>query len=334
MQGLANLVNSLYNEDHGSLEGICSRIRRPGLIRAFEQSGWPDAYFFGELFDRLGLGPDPFRDQVRQEIDRDAFRSLFRAWPLADESDLYLLSSALKGLAGFDLDLALEQIDDLAVPIGDRWQRVFHAGYSELMDIQFLLGFGPHFLRRRKPGSQGRRIMRKISQALDPKSVATQISHSKRREWRGVGEGLLLISEVSQPLAKDIATRIDFKRLDEATAPYWGTPIGELSDLLIGLAVTDDHEPASRWLESNLHRVKQIDPLAIQLAPAACVKRLRESEGVLDLGRATLNWGLLQMDSSSLQEPIQISPFPVSRNTPLASPTRSLRRLSMMRPSA
>jgi hypothetical protein len=291
MQGLANLVNSLYNEDHGNLEGICSRIQSPGLIRAFEQSGWPDAYLFGELFDRLGLGPDPFRDQVRQEIDRDAFRSLFSAWPLADESDLYLLSGALRGLASFDLDLALEQVEGLAAPIGDRWQRAFHAGYSELMDIQFLLGFGPHFLRRRKPGPQGRRIMRKISQALDPESVATQITHSKRREWNGVGEGLLLVREVSQPLAEDIATRIDFKRLDEATAPFWATPIGELGNLLIGLAVTDDDEPASRWLESNLHRVIWVDPLAIQLAPAACVKRLQESGDTLDLGHATLNWG-------------------------------------------
>ncbi|HVY95441.1 MAG TPA: hypothetical protein VHA54_00635 [Solirubrobacterales bacterium] len=302
MYGLARLINSAYNDDPGILEGICAQIERPKLIRAFERAGWPDAYLFGELFDRLALGPASFCDQVKQEIDRDAFRALLGAWPEADESELYLVSKVLRGLAGFDLELAIEQIEELANPIAERWQNDFSAGYSELMDIQFLLGFGPHFLRRRKPRASERRIMRKICQALDPEAVATQISRSKRREWTGIGEGLYLIQEVSRPLAEKIATSVDLHQLDKSTAPFWAERFGELGPLLIGLAASKDSEPAASWLTAHLPQMERVDTLAAQMAPDACVARLQETGGTLDLSSATLRWGFTALALNDIAE--------------------------------
>jgi hypothetical protein len=302
MYGLARLINSAYNDDPGNLEGICAQIQRPTLIRAFERAGWPDAYLFGELFDRLALGSASFCDQVKQEIDRDAFRALLGAWPEADESDLYLVSKVLRGLAGFDLELVIEQIEELASPIGERWQSDFSSGYGELLDIQFLLGFGPHFLRQRKPGVPQRRIMRKICKALDPVAVAAEISRSKRREWKGIGEGLDLVQEVARPLAEEIATRVDLNQLDQSTAPYWEDRFEELGPLLIGLAVNEDHEPAASWLTVHLPQMKRINTLAARIAPAACVDRLRESGGTLDLSNATLYWGFTALALNDIAE--------------------------------
>ena len=97
---------------------------------------------------------------MAQALDRGAVVALFRAWPTADDAQLYDLAEALVGLASFDYDLALDVCGELAPAIAKHWQARFAVGYSELFDLVMLLGFGPRFLRQRQPtGDSGRLLV-------------------------------------------------------------------------------------------------------------------------------------------------------------------------------
>jgi len=290
MPGLARLVNDTYNEDIDLLEPICRHIDVAALARAFEASTWPDPYFFGELFSRLGLGPERFRKALARAFDREAVVALFRAWQRADDARLFDLSEALGGLASFDYELALELCEELAPAMADAWGTRFAAGYSDLLDTLFLLGFGPAFLRRRKPDRHQRRIARKLCEALDPATVASQVSRSTQREWQGVGEGLSLIGEASPRHAKRIMRLLDFERLDASTAQFWPRRVEALASLLVGCARGPDNEPASAWVASHTPQMLRVGALAAALAPAACAIRLRQLGEDMDLTRPGHHW--------------------------------------------
>ncbi|HEX5761537.1 MAG TPA: hypothetical protein VFY04_00245 [Solirubrobacterales bacterium] len=291
MSGLSRLLNDTYQRDRDAFMAICRHVNVPRLLNAFESCEWPDPYFYGKLFDRLGLGPEAFRKQLSAQLDRGKVRKLFAEWITSKEPDLYIVVQGIRGIGGIDYDFALGLIEELAPSIGERWRQDFASGYGEMMDILLLLGLGPDFLRAHKPRGRERRIVRKICAALDGDEVAAQVSRSERRQWRGVGEGLILIAEVSPVQAEKIAQRVDLSKLDASTARFWATRFAELHPLLIGLARSQDNEPAASWLERHLDDIQYIDTLAVQVAPGPCVRRLQKSGATVDLRGSTLHWG-------------------------------------------
>lgn len=295
MPGISRLLNDLYNDDPKHLVPICGEVDTAALAHAFEAAHWPDVYFFGELFSRLGLGPAGFRESLRASLDRSAVSSLIRAWPDSEKPRIDDLTTGLNGLASIDFDFSLDLLEELAPGIGERWGKKFAAGYSELLDALFLIDFGPQFLRRRKPRSHERRIARKLCEALDVDSVATQFSNAGRRDWQGIGEGLSLIAEASPRHAKRIAERIDFDALDAITASLWADQQSALSYHLIGLALDPDFEPASSWIARHAHEMLTVDLLVSALSPKACASRLRELGASLDFSRPGRHWEITSL---------------------------------------
>lgn len=292
MSGLARLVNDTYNGDEELLRPICDEVDAVSLARAFENSNWPEPYFFGELLGRLALGPESFRVEMAAALDRDAVARLFRAWPEAEESELFDLAEAVSGLASFDYELALDVCEELAPAIAARWSERFTAGYNDLLDILFVLGFGPKFLRAHQPAHRERRIMRTICETLDPEGVADQVSRAPEREWQGVGEGLTLIGEASPRHVKRILARVDFDFLDASTAEFWSDRTESLRYLLVSFAHGPDNEPAANWVARHMPEMRTIGTLAAALAPEACARRLEELDQVLAVGNPSHHWSV------------------------------------------
>ena len=295
MPGLSRLVNDTYNTDRDLLGLICRSIDAAALARQFESCSWPQPYFFGELFGRLALGGKDFRDRMALALDRGAVVAVFRAWPTADDAQLYDLAEALAGLASFDDDLALDVCVELAPAIAKRWQARFAVGYSELFDLVMLLGFGPEFLRQRQPDRRQRQIARKLCEALDPATVAGAVSRSVEREWQGIGESLVFVGEAAPRQFRRISRLIDFDLLDDTTAEFWPQRAKGLTNLLVGLAQNRENEPAATWVTLHVPEMLRIGPLTAALAPVASAKRLRELGDVLDLSSQNHEWEIVGM---------------------------------------
>lgn len=295
MPGIARLLNDTYNKDEELLGTIVSCVDTAALARRFQECDWPEPYFFGDLFGRLGLGPKPFRERMAQALDRARVVAVFRAWPDADDAELSDLAEALTGFASLDYDLTLDLLGELAPAIAERWQAGFAAGYGDLIHVAFLLGFGPSFLRHRKPEQRQRRIARNLCEALDPATVADAVSHATQREWQGVGEGLLLISEATPRHAKRITRLIDFQLLDASTAEFWERRVEALRYLLVGLAHGRGYQPAATWVAQHVPGMLRIEPLTATLAPAASAKRLRELDAILELSQPSHHWEITGM---------------------------------------
>jgi hypothetical protein len=275
MMGLARLINDGFNDKLEVLNDIYAQVDLDKLASAFASSTWPDAVYFGKLFDRWGLGSIEATEALSAAIDRGAAHRLFQAWAQARDAFLSDLSAVAQGIASFDLDFALECIELIAADVTRHWQNDFLWGFNDLREISFLLGLGPAFLRKRAPNRAQRRVARELVQGLDAAACAQQISAAQERDWELVGHVMAeFVSNASRRKARAIASRIDFDRLDAATADFWATRTWTMRGLLVGLALHADYEPARSWIASNADKMEEIPLLALAISPEACAQRL------------------------------------------------------------
>lgn len=275
MMGLARLINDCFNDKLEVLDEIYAQVDLEKLASAFASTAWPDAVFFGELFDRFGLGSIEATKALSAEIDRGATRKLFQAWDQAPDVFLSDVATVAEGIASLDRDLALECIELIAADITRRWQNDFLSGFNELRDISFILGLGPSFLRGRAPEKVQLRVARQLVEGLDADACAQQISTSAERDWELVGYVMAeFVSDASPRKAQAIASRVDFDRLNSATAEFWARRTWTMRGLLVGLALGDNYEPACTWIAANADKMDQVSLLALAISPEACVRRL------------------------------------------------------------
>jgi hypothetical protein len=292
MYGLARVVNDLSQSDPRAFELLMEQVDGRALMDAFARCSWSDAHAFGTLLDRMGsCSPAAFRGVLRRHLDRSAAIRLLGAWNDAEGAELYEIDRVVGGLSAIDLDTALEGLEIAADAIAERWQRKFADGWADLHNLQFVLGRAPAFLHPPPPSATQRRVGRRLVEALDAPSIASQLSGSVERQWESIGQAFELVAVASPRHARRIASLVDLDALDRATTGRWAKGVGVFRGLTFALARSPTGEPAATWFSRHLDEMDEIDDITFSLIPEAAALRARTLGCVVGLqGVETGSW--------------------------------------------
>jgi len=271
--GIATLLNDTINESRDLLRAILAYSNPQSVAHALAKSEPSEGYAWGYLLTRLSFGTDEWRDRFRNVLDAPA---IFAMVEHSGKSEIIDLSKLAEGLVNFDEDLALAVAKKAVPMVADALTANPIQAFRDSQDLRWsVLGYYPHFLRRRPPKSTQRRVARTLVKGVDPIPVARAISTSRRRDWEVFADMLFFVREVMLRHARKIAAAIEFDALDKATEGQWRDVPRELRLLIAALAFGPDQEPARSWISSHEEEFVSIDSLVAAVAPEAVATALR-----------------------------------------------------------
>ncbi|MDQ6905206.1 MAG: SIR2 family protein [Chloroflexota bacterium] len=279
--GIGQLLNDFVGEVPDVVIGIFASADPRLLAQSLAHITLSEADSWGWLLGRVSASaPSEWRERLGVCLDEHALRALANA---ASSADISKLAALLQGLASIRPELSLQLLDTTIPVIAAAMNAAPIEEFQIMRDIiWFVLGYAPHFLRRRAPTPDRKRIARRLAEHLEAVRFAQAISRSKRRGWQTCAEFLAFLSEVAPERAQQVAAFVDFEVLDVASEGLWATFPNELRDLVQMLAIGPDREPAHMWVSRHGDELSHPSLILAIVAPDIVAERIRAGH-TLDL---------------------------------------------------
>jgi hypothetical protein len=218
---LGCLINNLYNDDNE----LCRRFLRdlqPNLM-AGKLLGLDcdDGYAWGYFLDRLRCAcPQEWADQFSVCIPRSAVLEFARKF---DASGLGKLSQFIEGVAGFDLEFALDCLDiSLPVYVAE-FARDSLTAYRKTGHLE-QYALGNPFFRRASPTPRQRSVAKAMLDGIDPRTIVAQILTCPFGDWENYARLLGWAKKVHGRKVRQVADAMDWARFDAVIGDSAGRP--------------------------------------------------------------------------------------------------------------
>ena len=284
--GLSRLMNDVFNDDRDLAREMCQGVDATHLLETILASDKKTAWVWGEFLGRLSVaGQRPVRQKLSPALDDRLTDFVVEA---ANQT-VGGATNVVEAIAGYDFELALRLVEEIAPIISDRLSRDPAESWWDVQDVLwFVLGFAPGFLRSRNPNQQQRQIARRITRAIDLDRLTRALERSPRRQWQALSELLFFLREADARSADRFATVVSLESLDERSLELWETMPRDFEELVTALAITSEYEPARSWIASHSASIETPTVRLVIFAPEA----FREHRGTptldLDVGSG---WG-------------------------------------------
>lgn len=270
---LADVVNSLINDDRELAEELCRLVSVSAIAGRIAEAPISDWYVWGKLLGRLAIvACDEWKKEFASELPCLKLPDRVKACDADTLTDAAELAHAVYC---FDHEMALDMIrkatpqiaDAIVGSPGQAWRKADGVFW-------WCLGFPPEFLRNAKPTDQQRAAALHIIESLDLPALALGINQSPYREWEAVAEFMFFIYEVSPASSEKLIPMLSIDALDRVAGNRWVRPTRSLLLMLVGLSTGGAEEPIRSWLERHTDELGEVSDVLVLLYPQWATDRL------------------------------------------------------------
>ncbi|MEO1584311.1 MAG: hypothetical protein AAFR96_07035 [Planctomycetota bacterium] len=270
---LADIVNSLINDDQELAEELCGFVPVSAVADRIADAPIADWYVWGKLLGRLAIAASgEWKKEFASELPRLKLPDRIRA---CDADTLTDASEIAHAVCCFDQDMALEMIreatpqiaESIAVSPGSVWRKADGIFW-------WCLGFPPKFLRSAEPTDQQRAAALHIIESLNLPVLADGINGCSYREWESVAELMFFIFEVSPASSERLVRMLSIDALDRSVGDRWAKPTRSLLLMLAALSTGGAEEPIRSWLERHTDELGEVSNVLVLLHPQWATDRL------------------------------------------------------------
>ncbi|WP_156093729.1 NACHT N-terminal Helical domain 1-containing protein [Lentzea aerocolonigenes] len=296
--GVRELFNWLGAERSDFTTELLRDIDVRSLTSRWVADDMTSAAIFGEAVDRIWYAGGPaLHASIAEALDAGALLDLFKD----NKSEAWAGCQMAKTIAWLDPPLSLRLAEvflpKVAAAINADPVESWPDGVYDF--LWHVLGFGPSFLRYRKPTRHSGRVAVKLVSQLDAMVLARAISSSMPRGWQALSELMTFVWEADLPAFEKIVAAVDMSELAEAIEPYFGQNDMHMLQIVMVMAEARPQE-TERMIESMLADSESLVALHAVLAPQATIEAL--NRGVpLDLDASAGRWKLAADALTALQ---------------------------------
>jgi hypothetical protein len=278
--GVASLLNNLFNDDKQLCRRFLDDIDPCPIAERLAGIDCKDGYAWGDLLGRLRCGcSQEWAARFSAHIPRERIREYVGRF---HGEDLGRLSKFIDGIAGFDLDFALECLEKTLPLYNAGFGRDSLGTYRELGDLEYWV-LGHPLFQRPNPSKRQRSIAKSMFDGIDSPTIVRQVLSCPFGDWEYYARLLGWVRGIHVAKIGQIVSAMDWRGLDDAIGDKWNVPPRELRLLLGTLTTTSDCEPINSWIEQHAGRIEKMDPILAGLSPRAVVTIVGSGHHV-DLG--------------------------------------------------
>ena len=284
---LARLINSLNNVDKDFAEQVAGFANPDRLAQLVPSGGWPHSSSSSKALERLcEAGGEDLRKQVAAQLDHDAFRAMLSTHGTEYWRTVDLLSDLLYVDVEFTALLLTENAERLAQQFGADPVRL----WNDTAELVIRMGYGPGFLRGRRPPAAVTRSLQAFVNAMDDHRMARVLS-GPFDAWGQMNfiEFAILVQEVAPIKFDRILELIDLDRFEESLLAAPQNP--SVSALLFA---EDLHAKRGQLVGEIFERLQpqltSLHPAYVLASPSTAVLALRRGLH-LRLGIEHHGWG-------------------------------------------
>ena len=191
--------------------------------------------------------------------------------------DVYTFSEFVNALRCFDLQLALEIVDDNVDALAIYFAQHPLETYEALTDVLwFTLSFDMGLGIVRAPNATQRRLARQLCKRIDATACARLIERGRLRDLERWARFLFFLKRADKHRAQKIIKQVALDKLDVWLEPFWEKPPIDLEHFVMTLALAPDWEPSRSWIERHRTELSEVPPRFAILAPDACAEAMRK----------------------------------------------------------
>jgi hypothetical protein len=249
--------------------------------------GWPHIYATAEAVDRIAFaGGIELTRAVGLALDEDALDRMLGHFPSLSSAD-----ELFKVLAYLNPEMGLRLFEKHVYRLAERFSPKPLESYSELFDTwAFLLGYAPHFLRRRKPPRDARRAARTFLRALDTRPLVAELSRPRFDwRWHNFWEFLSTYQEADPRGWAELIADVDLESLEASIVDQLRAPGTNLLFVLFLIAESRGDEIRA-LLDRHEAEMSRLDALMVHVHPQLAIRLLRRGLP-LDLGLERHHYG-------------------------------------------
>lgn len=225
LPGVGAFINMQINKGRKNnffaLKKIQGNINYPRILKLFNESASEELIYFDYFFNRLAYNFNGWSKKITKYLDIDRF-----SLKINNISLDYLYSIVNLSATFSSHDKSLIRIRDACVnkilfyinqsPI-ETWQQID--------DIAFLILWGYDTFSNKiiKKTTYYKTIRAKLSEAIDPHTMANQISSNLLYHWQSIARLLEIIYKFDKTKYFQITNNIDLNKLSKNLKGLWGT---------------------------------------------------------------------------------------------------------------
>jgi hypothetical protein len=294
--GIGHLTNSVRQKDEPLANSMIEASDPERVAVAVSKATARTAYNLAEMLALTGgTRPEPWKARFEKALDRRALLSLGRNWPKSEP--IFVYAKLCLALTWTDEALALDMVEAFLPRASQALASNSISAFGQLDDIAShvlrvldLLGV---FVGRHRPSKRGRRLAKALCAAINPETLARQISAVSKRDFQKAGMLLSFLAKASPAKFNQTVAAIDWEEISATFGSDWSNLFHDAEVLLAVCFQRTEHRAAiTALIERNAHRIEVLAPRLALMAPEVAYRHVEQGRRIALSSFDHVSWTL------------------------------------------
>lgn len=238
---LADIANQLHNNSPSDATRFVNALDPKAVAGNVNDAAGADLYGVSHLADRLLVSADVvWKTAFFESLDLPRIAARWQEWP---PELLFATTDLASHLVWTELPEREATLRSLLPTVRASFAHDALGTWIQIRDlVQWSLGFNA--LEEEGPEGFALTLGRELAEQIDPATLASELSTSRRRDWEPLGHLVAWVRQAAPEVSAEVAKHVKVEPLLERMAPHWEKMPREL-ELLLGALMLDGEEPCA-----------------------------------------------------------------------------------------
>jgi hypothetical protein len=281
---IGHLTNSVRQADEALAIAMVAASDPERVAAAVSTATPSSAYHLAEMTALTsGMRPDAWKEQFANSLNRESLVALGRGWP--EDEPVFVYAKFCAAINRTDETLALDMVEAFLPAARRALAKDTVTAFHELDDIASavlrVLDVLGVYIGKYRPSKRARRLATQLCSLLEPATLASQLSVTRKRDFQQAAMLLSFLSRAAPTKFKQSIALIDWNLIAASFDEDWSNLFHDAQVFLgVCFSCVEHRRVIAALIERNAYQIDVLAPRMAIMNPAVAYRHLEQGRRI------------------------------------------------------